>query len=321
MTHLYSHENQYDNVDAEKENGAWARVADESFLFFDGTSNEPMPRRDVYDANYLGQGVQIAGLILAGVACMFVVGTGIWVFANRQHKLIKAGQPEFPYLLCFGAALVASSSIFVSFDESDGLTVDQLSGMCSTFPWFFINGYLIMYCALVCKLWRPSKLMQMRRKAVLAKQVMLPFLMIMGHHPDCVASHGPGKMGQGGNQRKGTTVRNIWRVQQRQVWNDSIFGPHYFIDEYRCDGHGSVFIQAPTCSVRIIRIQLDFWVYLLAHSNVVDRCTRLVYYERDFERCLLRHDYDSNVYIFRKFSCICDRTKNVQCCKGSIFWW
>ena len=180
LTHLYSHENQYVNVDGAKKIGAWEPVADASFLFFDGTTNEPMPRRDVYDANYLAQGVQITGLILAGVAFTFVVGTGIWVFANRQHKLIKAGQPEFLYLLCFGAALVASSSIFVSFDESDGLSVEQLSGMCSAFPWLFINGYLIMYCALLCKLWRLSKLMQMRRKAVLAKQVLLPFLMIIG---------------------------------------------------------------------------------------------------------------------------------------------
>jgi 7 transmembrane sweet-taste receptor of 3 GCPR len=162
------------------EKGAWAPVADAPFLFYDGTSNEPLPRRDVYDANYLSQGVQIAGLILASVAFIGVVGTGLWVFANRQNKLIKAGQPEFLYLLCFGAALVAPSSIFLSFDESDGLTTEQLSGLCNAFPWFFIVGYLVMYCALICKLWRLSKLMQMRRKAVHAQQVLFPILIIMG---------------------------------------------------------------------------------------------------------------------------------------------
>lgn len=180
LTHLYSFDNEHVTVDMETEKGAWAPVADSPFLFFDGTSNEPMPRRDVYDANYLSQGIQIAGLVLASVAFLGVVGTGLWVFANRQNKLIKAGQPEFLYLLCFGAALVAPSSIFMSFDENDGLTTDQLSGMCSAFPWFFIVGYLLMYCALICKLWRLSKLMQMRRKAVHAKQVLFPILMIMG---------------------------------------------------------------------------------------------------------------------------------------------
>lgn len=163
-----------------KENGAWAPVADTSFIFFDGTANEPMPRRDVYDANYLAQGIQITGLILSSFALIAVVGTGFWVFVNRKNKLIKAGQPEFLYLLCFGAALVAPSSIFLTFDESNGFTVDQLSGMCSAFPWFFVVGYLLMYCALICKLWRLSKLMQMRRKAVHAKQVLLPFFIIMG---------------------------------------------------------------------------------------------------------------------------------------------
>ena len=142
-----------------KQKGSWTPVADASFLFFDGTSNEPMPRRDVYDANYLTQGIQIVGLLLSSVAFIGVVGTGFWVFANRKHKLIKAGQPEFLYLLCFGAALVAPSSIFLTFDESNGLTVKQLSGMCSAFPWFFVVGYLLMYCALICKLWRLSRLM------------------------------------------------------------------------------------------------------------------------------------------------------------------
>ena len=180
LTHLYSYEKQHISSDMVTGNGAWAPMADASFLFFDGTANEPMPRRDVYDAHYLAQGIQIAGLVLSSCAFIGVLGTGFWVFANRNNKLIKAGQPEFLYLLCFGAALVAPSSIFLTFDESDGLTADQLSGMCSAFPWFFVVGYLLMYCALICKLWRLSRLMQMRRKAVHAKQVLLPFFMIMG---------------------------------------------------------------------------------------------------------------------------------------------
>jgi hypothetical protein len=180
LTHLYSYENEYVTVDMVTEQGAWTPVIDAPFLFFDETSNEPMPRRDVYDANYLSHGIQIAGLFLASVAFIGVVGTGLWVFANRQNKLIKAGQPAFLYLLCFGAALVAPSSIFMAFDESDGLTTEQLSGMCSAFPWFFIVGYLLMYSALICKLWRLSKVLQMRRKAVLAQQVLRPILIIMG---------------------------------------------------------------------------------------------------------------------------------------------
>ena len=180
MTHLYSYDNEHITSNMLIEKGAWAPAAGSSFLFFDGTSNEPMPRRDVYDANYLSQGIQIAGLVLASVAFIGVVGTGLWVYANRQNKLIKAGQPEFLYLLCFGAALVAPSSIFMTFDESDGLSTEQLSRMCSAFPWFFIVGYLLMYCALISKLWRLSKLMQMRRKVVHAKQVLFPVLIIMG---------------------------------------------------------------------------------------------------------------------------------------------
>jgi hypothetical protein len=180
LTHLYSHTNTIENGDSDGTDGAWEPVEGTSFFFFDGTSNEPMPRRDVYDSHYLPNGIQIAGIILASVAMISAFVTGLWVFVNRSNKLVKAGQPEFLYLLCFGAALVAPSSLFLTFDESDGLSTEQLSRMCSAFPWFFIIGYLLMYCALISKLWRLSKLMQLRRVVVHAKQVIFPIITIMG---------------------------------------------------------------------------------------------------------------------------------------------
>jgi 7 transmembrane sweet-taste receptor of 3 GCPR len=180
LTHLYSYENIYKNGDSsQEENGAWAPVSNTSFLYFDGTPNEPMPRRDAVVTNYHSQGIQITGFILAGIAFVFAVGSGCWVYFNRQHKLVKASQPEFLYILCFGAGLVAPSSIFFAFDESNGLTEQQLSGLCSTFPWLFVVGYLLMYCALFSKLWRLSMLLQMRRKAIHVQQVLLPCVVLM----------------------------------------------------------------------------------------------------------------------------------------------
>jgi hypothetical protein len=90
-----------------------------------------------------------------------------------------ASQPEFLYLLCFGAALVATSLIFLSSDEGQGFSDKRLSRMCSAFPWFFVIGYLVMYSALFSKLWRLSKLLSMRRQAVGVQQVLLPFCFIM----------------------------------------------------------------------------------------------------------------------------------------------
>jgi 7 transmembrane sweet-taste receptor of 3 GCPR len=150
-----------------------------TFLFFDGTAAEPMPLRDAFDENYLSRGIQVTGLILAGVAVIGAISSGCWGYIYRAHKLVRANQPEFLYLLCFGAALIATSSIFVAFDESDGFSEEQLSAMCSAFPWFFVIGYLLMYCALFSKLWRLSKLLQMRRKAVHVRHVLFPCVIIV----------------------------------------------------------------------------------------------------------------------------------------------
>ena len=79
-----------------------------------------MPLRDVFDPNYQSQGVQIAGLILAGVAFFLAIFSGTWVYLYRTEKLIKASQPEFLFAISFGSALVGSSSIFVAFDEGNG---------------------------------------------------------------------------------------------------------------------------------------------------------------------------------------------------------
>jgi hypothetical protein len=42
-----------------------------------------------------------------------------------------------------------------------------------------VIGYLVMYSALFCKLWRLSKLLSMRRQAVGVQQVLLPFFFII----------------------------------------------------------------------------------------------------------------------------------------------
>ena len=150
------------------------------FLFFDGTPNEPLPKMAVSNPHYLSKGIQSTGFFLVSLALLLCVGSGLWVYHNRESsRLVKAGQPEFIYLLCGGACLVASSLLFMSYDESDGMSPQQLSAMCAAFPWFFVLGYLIMYAALFSKLWRLSKLLQMRRRAVGVKQALRPFVVVI----------------------------------------------------------------------------------------------------------------------------------------------
>lgn len=134
-----------------------------------------MPRRETSDSHFISVGMFIVGISLSVIGQLITLLTGFWVFFKREDKRVRASQPEFLYLLCFGAFLVAISVIFVSFDEDKGKSKRELDSLCSAFPWFFVIGYLMMYCALFSKLWRLSKLLELRRRSLQFQQALLPF--------------------------------------------------------------------------------------------------------------------------------------------------
>ena len=180
MTSIYSHDNEYIKERGTAEKGAWSNVEGTEFRFFDGTALEPQLKKTVSNPNYLSASIRGFGLFLAGLSLLCSLCSAAWVFMQRKSRLVTASQPEFLYLLCFGASLVSTSPIFLSFDENQGWSEDKLSASCSAFPWFFVIGYLIMYCALFSKLWRLSMVLSMRRRgAVGIQQVLLPFCFII----------------------------------------------------------------------------------------------------------------------------------------------
>ncbi|CAB9498952.1 Gamma-aminobutyric acid (GABA) B receptor [Seminavis robusta] len=174
LTHLYTNDTQVEGSDMPVP-GSWVPVEGTEFLFYDGTTNEPQPLKTTAEWNYLSPGIHAFGLFLCFFALVLAVGAGVWVYAMREDRIVKASQPEFLYLLCLGSAMVAFSIFFISWDEDKGVSEDTLSGFCSAFPWFFVIGYQVMYLALFFKLWRLSKLLSMRRQAVQINQVLIPF--------------------------------------------------------------------------------------------------------------------------------------------------
>ena len=162
------------NIDKDSE---WEDLGD--FLFFDGTSDPPMTLRTVFEENYLPRSLMIFGLVMMSIALLIALGSGIWVIRNRRRSIVRAAQPEFIHCICIGSSLVALSIIFISFDESYGWSKDQLSAACATFPWLFVVGYLVMYCAVYCKLLRVRKVFSMNRRKVTIFQVLWPFLLIL----------------------------------------------------------------------------------------------------------------------------------------------
>jgi hypothetical protein len=129
----------------------WTKVKGEDFLFFDGTTSEPQPLHETTDFNFLSPAIQIVGFSFVGLSLFIAVTAALWVYVRRNERIVTASQPQFLYLLCFGAALQAVSLVFFSFDESYGWTQSQLDKACSAVPWFFVLGYLIQYCAIFSK--------------------------------------------------------------------------------------------------------------------------------------------------------------------------
>ena len=179
LTHLFSDSEFETEKGSKAEPGVWFAVEETEFLFYTNTTEEPMPLRETTNWYYLSQKPQRLGRALSGIALFLIFATFSWVAIYREEKIVKASQPEFLYLLCFGAMLVAPSSVFMSFDENNGKTGAQLDSYCASFPWFFVVGYLIMYCALFSKLWRLNQLLQLRRRAVEIKQVLVPFCLVI----------------------------------------------------------------------------------------------------------------------------------------------
>lgn len=203
--------------------GAWTRN-DEKFFFYGGMTTEPAVQISPNKFNYLTQEIQAVGFILVGVSLVVALGSGLWVFVHRNERAIKPSQPEFLLMMCVGAALVAVSLVFISYDEGkEGWDKDRLSKACVAFPWFFILGYEVMYCALVCKLWRLSKVMQMRRRKVTIYQVILPFAGVTV----CILA-----------------LMTVWTIHDPLKWDREIVGedPRNTYGECSMDSHLSSYL-------------------------------------------------------------------------------
>jgi hypothetical protein len=115
--------------------GAWSEL--EPFVYRDGSTMPPLLLRDIPEQNYLSSGLRIFGLILMGFNLMASIVSIIWVYINREHRVLRAAQPPFLYVLVVGAMVCSLAILTISFDEScNGWTTEQLSRACMATPWF-----------------------------------------------------------------------------------------------------------------------------------------------------------------------------------------
>lgn len=110
------------------------------------------------DQKDLYLGVRVVALTLCGISMSITFGIILWIYFNRQTRVIKASQPFFLYLFCFGLILKASSTIPHTFDAIVA-SPHECTIACNAFVWLFVLGWGICLSALQAKLHRINKIM------------------------------------------------------------------------------------------------------------------------------------------------------------------
>jgi hypothetical protein len=157
-------------------NGIWKNL--DEFVYADGTTVPPELLRDLPDQNYLTGAFRAIGLTLMGITMFGAVVTIAWVYLHREHRVLRAAQPPFLYMLALGSAVSASTIFVISFDESKGWTEEQLSSACMAIPWLISLGHILTYGALFCKLWRVNRVLQFSRRKITTRQVVWPLAIL-----------------------------------------------------------------------------------------------------------------------------------------------
>jgi hypothetical protein len=157
-------------------NGTWSKL--DEFVYADGTTIPPELLRDLPDQNYLTAAFRSVGLTLMGITMSGAVATIVWVYLHREHRVLRAAQPPFLYMLALGSAVSVSTILVISFDESTGRTEEQLSSSCMAIPWLISLGHILTYGALFSKLWRVNKVLQFSRRTITTRQVVWPFAIL-----------------------------------------------------------------------------------------------------------------------------------------------
>ena len=134
------------------------------------------------DLNYLGSLLGVGWFMLSVItfSCCSCI---VWVYCNREVRVVKVQQPLFLMCVCAGVLLVGLSILPLSIsDENASIRVADMA--CMAIPWLLSLGFTILFSALFTKLWRINKLLhgsrQYRKLRVTERDVIGPFLILSG---------------------------------------------------------------------------------------------------------------------------------------------
>ena len=134
-----------------------------------------------FDYNYLGN-VVILGYMAFALIALLSIGAAVWTYVNRSKYVVRASQPIFLYIICFGTLIFASTIILMGIDDEkhSPVTVDCV---CTALPWLFNIGFVLIFSALFSKTWRINRLFhqtnKFKRLKVTTKDVILPLVLLL----------------------------------------------------------------------------------------------------------------------------------------------
>lgn len=100
---------------------------------------------------YLDTWAFVLSFFCGAFAICFSMGCGIFVYFNKKNRIVSVAQPEFLYMACFGAMILAVGCFFMGFDENSGWDQERLDRKCVTMTWCYYIGALTVYMALFSK--------------------------------------------------------------------------------------------------------------------------------------------------------------------------
>ena len=116
------------------------------------------------ELNLLGGGLVTVGNMLVAINYAIALTFAVITFQKRKHKVIRASQPMFLYMVLMGCCISTSTIIFFGLD--DGGDYDKADDVnCMFQPIFYSLGFVFSFAALFAKITRIAKIFGNRKLA------------------------------------------------------------------------------------------------------------------------------------------------------------
>lgn len=155
-----------------------------TFMFNDGTAEAPRDLPEVQlNANYIGTNLRVFGLTLSACVLLLSVGWAFWTFKFKKQRVVRASQPIFLQIICFGTFMLGAAIIPLSIDDEHSST-HGCDIACMAFPWLASCGFCIAFSALFTKTHRINMILKaassFKRIKVTPSDVIIPMVALLG---------------------------------------------------------------------------------------------------------------------------------------------